>query len=533
MAKTSKQFLSIQATPDFSGIRTAQLLDIEHTVVPCIALVEGVLWPANAPSPELALAEEFGRFPKGWDGRPIVMNHPQIDDAPVSASNPAILESYCVGNVFNTKLVGNKLHMELWINKARAEELGGDALDTVTRLLEGNSTVEVSTGLFTMSEMVEGEFNGQAYSSVWRNIVPDHLALLSEGTIGACSVEGGCGAPRTLSKQPNITMKAVRMLDDVSNTDIPIVSKSDCDCAGDQHDCDDCKARVNSERKGVFQSLRDGASKAFEKIQFVLRGNTLISDTDIRTTLSRAIADTSTDVTWIIAIFQDSNGVGDVVYEIGWEGDFFRRSYTIAEDGGVTLGTEVVAVIPRTEFIPLEISVNAGNTETSTTQEKDMDMKERVAALIANDATKFTEADEKWLSTLEEAQLESMVPAEVVAPDVDANVDDKDNDAAPSTLASHLEALPEEHRTLVEEGLAIQAAAKTAVIKSLMANTRCEFTESELSIMQLKALQSMAKLANLPDFTGSDIGQGISRINAATEDDFTAAPSTLRAADAT
>ena len=49
---------------------------VEHLVVPLVALVEGVLQSSNAETPELALASEFGKHFKGWNGRPVVVNHP-------------------------------------------------------------------------------------------------------------------------------------------------------------------------------------------------------------------------------------------------------------------------------------------------------------------------------------------------------------------------------------------------------------------------------------------------------------------------
>ena len=84
--------LVIQASPDVNAIRTAEHFGESHTVIPCIALVEGVLWPANAPAPELALAEEFGRFVDGWNSKPVVFNHPMVNGVAVSASDPDIIE---------------------------------------------------------------------------------------------------------------------------------------------------------------------------------------------------------------------------------------------------------------------------------------------------------------------------------------------------------------------------------------------------------------------------------------------------------
>ena len=157
----ARTILSIQATPELGAITTASLHQIEHLVVPCIALCEGVLWPANAPTPELALAEEFGRFPDAWNGRPVVYGHPTVSGVAVSASHPSVLEDYAFGQIFNAKLKDNKLHMELWINEARAAELGDEVIALVDKMKAGDESVEISTGLFSMTEQVKGNHEGK------------------------------------------------------------------------------------------------------------------------------------------------------------------------------------------------------------------------------------------------------------------------------------------------------------------------------------------------------------------------------------
>ena len=76
------------------SLRTNTLYGKDQLIVPVVALVEGVLQAMNAATPELALAEEFGKFPAGWNGRPVVMNHPIIDKNPVSANSPSVLETF-------------------------------------------------------------------------------------------------------------------------------------------------------------------------------------------------------------------------------------------------------------------------------------------------------------------------------------------------------------------------------------------------------------------------------------------------------
>ena len=281
--------LRVQAIPDTAAIRTAELFNEEHTVVPCIALVEGVLWPANAPAPELALAEEFGRFPEGWNGRPVVYDHPKIQGMAVSASSPEVLEDVGFGQLFNTTVKDNKLKTEIWINNDRVKNMSDDVQDAVLRLTEGDETVEVSTGLFTMSEIAKGEYDGEEFEAIWRNIVPDHLAVLPPGVKGACSVEDGCGAPRTNKKATfKPVMRAARM-----NT-----STQTCTC----EDPTTCGC---GEKKGVFQKIMEAAGNLLQ-----IRGNSkTLGDADTRTAIQSALSDQE-QWFWIMTVFDGGDGTG-------------------------------------------------------------------------------------------------------------------------------------------------------------------------------------------------------------------------------
>ncbi|MEB3067332.1 hypothetical protein, partial [Parvimonas micra] len=108
-----------------------------------IAVVEGVLQGVNSDAPELAVASEFGKFPASWDGRPVMMNHPNIGGMWVSASIHSVLETYQIGFLANTKLDGTKLKTEAWLDKDMIDAIGGDATETYQRVLDGEM-VDVS-----------------------------------------------------------------------------------------------------------------------------------------------------------------------------------------------------------------------------------------------------------------------------------------------------------------------------------------------------------------------------------------------------
>lgn len=167
----------------------------EFAIIPIVALVEGVLHPSNALIPSLALAEEFARFPAGWDGRPVTMGHPKnFLGFPVHANSPDAWDNLVVGQLHNSRLDGRSLKTEAWIDVARAEVMGGEAKEFV-ELARTEKLVEVSTGFFASDEFGQGDFKGKRYFSTFRNVVPDHLAILMD-SIGACSIDDGCGAFR-------------------------------------------------------------------------------------------------------------------------------------------------------------------------------------------------------------------------------------------------------------------------------------------------------------------------------------------------
>lgn len=170
----------------------------EHLVVPVVALVEGVIHPVNAATPELVLAEELAPTVGAWNGEPVCWDHPERGGERVSANVPEILEQYMIGRLFNARLEDKRLKVEAWIDVKRCEALGGKALETLERIRAGEM-IEVSVGAFVLAETMKGTHNGKRFAAVWREIGPDHLAMLPAEKIGACDIGMGCGAPRAAS----------------------------------------------------------------------------------------------------------------------------------------------------------------------------------------------------------------------------------------------------------------------------------------------------------------------------------------------
>jgi hypothetical protein len=182
-----------------SLLRTAVFMGRQHLVVPVVALREGVIHAVNASTPEFVPASELDASPQGWNGRPVLPLHP-VDAMrrQISANAPHVLEAHQFGFIANTHTEGGMLKMEAWLDRERAKALGGDAQRVIDRL-DAGKPIEVSVGAFVTAEEFESAHNNKPYNAIWRKIVPDHLAMLPEGTLGACSNEMGCGAPRMMA----------------------------------------------------------------------------------------------------------------------------------------------------------------------------------------------------------------------------------------------------------------------------------------------------------------------------------------------
>ena len=157
-----------------------------HLVVPVVMMTEGVHAGSHGPLYHSAL--EFGKYSASWNGIPVVVTHPKKDGSFISANSPEVIDNQAVGAIYNTHTEDGKLKAEAWLDEDKLMRVSPVA---AAYIKEGKQ-LEVSIGVFTDDDFVNGEWNGEAYSAVARNHRPDHLALLP-GERGACSWEDGCG----------------------------------------------------------------------------------------------------------------------------------------------------------------------------------------------------------------------------------------------------------------------------------------------------------------------------------------------------
>ena len=493
---TAHTAISVFAVASVDQIRSETLNGIEYSVVPVVALKEGVWQGASSDQPELALASEFGKVAEGWNGRPVTLGHPKREGSFVSAGSPSVFQEDVVGILFNTRVSEKKLKTEAWIDKAKVATLSEENAAQVNRIFSGQ-LVEVSTGLFTDVEETAGVYSGSEFGGIWRNVIPDHLAILPEGTIGACSVADGAGIPR-LNQAHIRTLSQGKTVMDKTTGNLGVAAL--------QKLCKDFKGLMK------FKGLEG------------------LSNNDTQTAIALAFAALDDqNCYWIIAVFPDS-----VVYSVNWDPQFYQCSYSIDSSGTVSIGTTVTEVRPVTDFVPVQVTLDGGNN---------MSVQERVEKLISKG--RFNESDKPWLLKLNEEQVEKIEKAS----EPEAKVDDAaDADAAshtvedpghthnvaakgeaveepqaPETLQSYLAKAPKQLQEVLSESIRMHSAAKTKLVKELKGNSRNEFTEAELSAMDMKQLGRLAKLANVPNYAGA-AGGTTPVVNETKDEGFTPAP---------
>lgn len=359
----------------------------DHWILPVIMMVEGV--HSGSGGPLLYTAEELGKFASAWDGTAVVINHPSSEDGtPISANNPDGV-GQVVGRLFNTRMEGVKLKSEAWVDIDTLEQVSPEAYTYI----KDEKALEVSIGVYSEEVNKQGVFNNEEYRAVAQNLRPDHLALLP-GAVGACSWDDGCGV-RTNKQKDN----EVKNLKTLSSKELL--------------------------EEGVSIHLISNEAGYREVIRTIQRMLDLL-DSNGRYYYLDEIYET------YIVYRVETSETQDTSY--------YRRDYAAQEDGTIEFTTAPVQVRKEVTFVVME-SGKLKRTNFNNNHKSEKNMKnskccpEKVAALIANTASRFTDEDKEWLSTFDEKQLESMFPVEAKKPEVNANEETKKEDAKKSSAS--------------------------------------------------------------------------------------------------
>jgi hypothetical protein len=447
-----------------------------HMVVPVVMMVEGV--HSGSHGPLLYLSEDLARFPEAWNGIPVTLQHPSIDGNPVSANHPEVLDEYTVGRVFNAQFDNGRLRGEAWIDQQRTEQV---APELYTDLKNGKP-IEVSVGVFNDEQREEGDWRGEEYVAIARNHRPDHLALLPGGR-GACSWEDGCGIRANEQEGAENEMKRTKSKQDSS---------------------------LLSDLKSAWQTLWDA-----DIVQINAQGYREIMST-IQQKLD--VMDTDTRIHFLADVFEDT-----FVYEIRQRGNagesqFYRREYSVQDDGSVEFGADPQPVRKTVEYVDVNPAANeaseseteeeqteeqTNNTEEGVTEMSDTQKspccEEKIDMLINSEHTEFTADDKEWLGELGEEKIQKFVAMENgarVRNDSNESEQDEDNVVVnkedlqdPDTFISML---PKPMQETMRRGLKLHQEQKAQVISKITAHG-FGFAKEELEQKDLDELEKIAQ----------------------------------------
>lgn len=148
--------------------------------------------------------EEIAKNVADWNGKPLVVKHPNLKGSNVSAHMPEIMATQEIGRIYNAKIDNdNGLRVDGYFDVELTRRVDARVWDA---LIKGEK-IEVSTGLFTDNEDAKENANheGTPYRYVARNYRPDHLAILPDEQ-GACSCQDGCGVYNEYEPQERLAI---------------------------------------------------------------------------------------------------------------------------------------------------------------------------------------------------------------------------------------------------------------------------------------------------------------------------------------
>lgn len=441
---------NLQAKP--SLIRHDEMEGKEYLVVPCVMLIEGV--HTGSQGDIYYPPEELAKTPEVWNGRPVVVYHPEMNGKNVSAGHPQIFTDQKVGTVMNARWEDGKLKADVWLDEERAREVDERVMDA----LDAGTVMEVSTGLFTDNEDTSGEWNGQPYEAIARNFRPDHLALLPD-RVGACSVADGAGLLRNqLASGVCIPPSLVEIYNAMSHSE------------------------VHQELQRLLRPDGSGISSAISTVWIieVFDDFFIYEDGD---KLYHREYETKDDVITLMGMPQEA--VRDVRYKLA-NGSIV---------GNVSLTENHKEDTVNKEKIVKALISNAANPFTEDDTEMLMGLSEdRLSWMTTNQGKP---KDESTQETPDD------VPADKAKEDASAADTTDAGEAAPVdntlTAQQYIENAPPGVRDMLFNGLTNHLAERAKLIASIIANERNTFTEEYLQKMGMQEIQAIAHLAAVPE----------------------------------
>jgi sulfur carrier protein ThiS len=167
---------------------TAEHVEIEgkdYIKLPVVFLKEGIL--EGSAGALLHKADIFKDYAEKFNKIPLTYMHPSLNNEYVSVKDNS---TDILGFLDNVSYNEQKRALEgfAYIDK----DLLQNKYVHLHDLINKNYNIEVSVGIYSEIENIEGVYNDKKYIGIVQNYEPDHLAILGELT-GACSYKAGCG----------------------------------------------------------------------------------------------------------------------------------------------------------------------------------------------------------------------------------------------------------------------------------------------------------------------------------------------------
>ncbi len=486
------QFRTISLSVDADLVSTVDYKGKPHLKIPVNMLVgDIVVKPMNSDGrrefvPLAVIAEN----PDIWNGAHILTDHPGPDNGnsiDSSACTPEILDQLAFGTVFNSRIHDSKLKAICYLDIERSEQLGGDAKDTIDRVNSGQQ-IELSICPWVSINKASGVSpSGEEYDVAWEKItIADHLALLPNGKVGACSNEKDCGGPRLNSR---------------SNND------------SGESNIDSTTQKGQTMKTELTSKLLNLLGVEPNALSLILRTMQDPSDDELRSELFRALRN-QPGFDWILEV-RATTKKKSVVYSafIGDRIKIFEHKFTLNADDTVTLTGDPIP--GKMGFVPDEVdsdgvtatsqhksgndlnnqqSQNCDCNKGDTTMEPTKEIKDLALGLIK--AKVFEKDDETFLHgcTAEKlgkfkadlvTKLESVAPVTPVTPVTPVAP------VAPAiTNEAILAAFPEDIRAVLKDAQETAKGKKLTLVETLSTCGQEKFTKLQLEVMSLTQLES-------------------------------------------
>ncbi len=457
------QLHKIQA--NYYTVRSEMHEGKKHLVVPVVMMVEGVHNGSHGPL--LHTIDELGKFPEAWNGIPACIGHPQQNGTSVSANSPDIIESQTVGRVYNTRIEGKKLKAEAWLDEEKLKNLAPDAYEYIKQ----GRPIDVSVGVFTEDDFVEGDWNGERYTAVAKNHRPDHLALLPGG-VGACSWADGCGVRVNAKGGSADVSKKLMTLSDLAKEGYSVLLANEVS------------------HEDVAQSIQAKLDRM---------------DDDVKSHYLHAVFDDY----FVYEKYNRSSG----------ETELLKRAYSInEEDGSIEFTGEAVPVMRKVEYVTMELKrtkpAKVKGGLTSMADEKKPCCPEKINLLINSEHSPFEEKDKELLESFDQETIDKIVAPVAILEAQDKRKEEemKEEKKEPQVNAGQaiqalketlktpeefIKILPEEMQDQMRSGLKLHKEHRNKLIENIMTNSDV-FTKEELEAKPTDELEKLSKLAKAP-----------------------------------